>query len=150
MSKAATKYDALFAPRDPDELDFAASADRLTTIAARIIALLQASPDGATLIEIRASCSISAGDGIAVMTALVREGRVRQEGRGVQALYSLIASITEPANKTESPTCGATTRGLAITRRVEALGQLAAALAQLVAAVALVLETEIAQERERE
>ena len=76
------------------EVDFAASADRLTTVAARIIAHLQACPDGITLIEIRAFCSISAGDGIAVMTRLVREGHVQQEGRGTQALYRLITSIT--------------------------------------------------------
>ena len=72
--------------------DFTASADRLISVAARIIAHLTACPDGVTLIEIRAFCSISAGDGIAVMTGLVRDGRARQEGKGTHAIYTLIST----------------------------------------------------------
>ncbi len=75
------------------EVDFAASAERLMTVAARIIAHLQASPDGVTLVEIRAFCKISASDGVAVMTSLVRDGKVQQEGRGPQAIYRLITRI---------------------------------------------------------
>lgn len=75
------------------EHDFAASAERLITVAARIIAHLKASPGGLTLPEMRAFCNISASDATAVMTSLVREGRVRQEGRGAQALYELITAI---------------------------------------------------------
>lgn len=72
---------------------FAASADRLITAANRIIAQLQASPDGITLTEIRAFCNITAGDALAVMTGLVRDQKVSQEGRGTQALYRLVTFI---------------------------------------------------------
>jgi hypothetical protein len=72
---------------------FAASADRLITAANRIIAHLQASPEGVTLVEIRAFCNITSSDAIAVMTGLVRDGKVAQEGRGTNALYKLSTFI---------------------------------------------------------
>jgi len=93
LSTPETTAAYLDAGSPSDEGNFAASAERLTTVAGRIIAHLQASPDGVTLIEIRAFCNISASDGVAVMTSLVREGRVQQEGRGTQALYRLITNI---------------------------------------------------------
>lgn len=73
--------------------EIAASAERLTTAAVRIIAYLQGSPNGATVGEIRAFCNISSVDVTAIMTGLVRDGKVRQEGRGAQALYQLIEVI---------------------------------------------------------
>ena len=72
---------------------FEINADRLTTIAARIIAILSAAPHGISLGEIRSICSMGALDANSVMTSLVRDGKVHAEGRGAHAVYSLFQNI---------------------------------------------------------
>ncbi len=72
------------------EVDFAAvSAERWTTVAARIIAHLTAMPGGVTMGEILNFCRISTSDGKSVMTMLVRDGKIREEGTGARAHYTL-------------------------------------------------------------
>jgi len=75
---------------EESNVDFAASAERLISVAARIIAHVTASPGGVTLAEIRAFCKIPPNDAQAVMIGLVRDGKIRQEGRGTQAVYTLV------------------------------------------------------------
>ena len=88
---------AAYLTSETEKDEFAASADRLVTAANRIVTHLQACPEGVTLIEIRAFCSIAAADANAVMTGLVRDGKVSQEGRGTQALYRLTQFIGSPS-----------------------------------------------------
>lgn len=71
-------------------IDFAANVDRLNTFAARIIAILQTMPGGITLGEIVTYTSAPTQTAKSVVTSMVRDGKIRQEGTGSNAVYVLV------------------------------------------------------------
>lgn len=74
---------------DDFDTQFAASAERRTTMAVRTIAILQGSRGGMTAGQIRSYSGFNVNDTEATLTTLVQENGVRVEGTGKQALYVL-------------------------------------------------------------
>ncbi len=73
----------------PEEDECVASHERLATVAARVLAMLD-KVEAITEIEIRKFCALSADDLKAVLNNLARAGDIRKDGTGPQALYSRV------------------------------------------------------------